>query len=143
MNQKIKTLQGELTFNTLGQELFEITKKINSWIDFQGINQGLLTVFVKHTSASLIIQENVSSDVLDDIQNFFNNLVPQDISLYQHSIEGKDDMPAHIKSLLTQTSLNVPVLNKKMNLGTWQGIFLYEHRIQPKTRKINLSFVGE
>ena len=143
MIQKVKTLQGELTFNTFGQKLFEITEEINSWIDLQEINQGHLTVFVKHTSASLIIQENASSDVLGDIQNFFKKLVPEDISLYQHSIEGKDDMPAHIKSLLTQTSLNVPVLNKKMNLGTWQGIFLYEHRIHPKTRKINLSFIGE
>ena len=143
MIQKVKTLQEELTFNTLGQQLFEITEEINSWIDLQEINQGHLTVFVKHTSASLIIQENASSDVLGDIQNFFKKLVPEDISLYQHSIEGKDDMPAHIKSLLTQTSLNIPVSNKKMDLGTWQGIFLYEHRIHPKTRKINLSFIGE
>ena len=142
MNQKIKSLQGELTFNTLGQKLFEITEEINSWVDLQKINQGNLNIFVKHTSASLIIQENASSDVLEDIQNFFKKLVPEDLSLYQHNIEGNDDMPAHIKSILTQTSLNVPVLNKKMNLGTWQGIFLYEHRIHSKTRKINLSFIG-
>ena len=143
MNQKIKYLQGELIFKTRGQKLFEITGEINSWIKLHGISQGHLTVFIKHTSASLIIQENASSDVLGDIQNFFKKLVPEDISLYQHSIEGKDDMPAHIKSLLTQTSLIVPVLNKKMDLGTWQGVFLYEHRIQLHTRKINLSFIGK
>ena len=114
-----------------------------AWINLKDVNQGHLTLFVKHTSASLIIQENASSDVLEDIQNFFSKLVPENTSLYRHSIEGKDDMPAHIKSLLTQTSLTIPILNKKMNLGTWQGIFLYEHRINPKIRKINLSFIGE
>ena len=143
MNQKINYLCEELHFNTSGQKLFEITDKINSWIKLQTINRGHLTIFVKHTSASLIIQENVSIDVLEDIQNFFNKLVPENIDLYQHSIEGKDDMPAHIKTLLTQTSLTVPISNRKMDLGTWQGIFIYEHRIYPKKRKINLSFIGE
>ena len=143
MIQKIKFLQGELVFNTFDQKLIEISKEINSWINLQNFNQGLLTLFVKHTSASLIIQENASNDVLIDIQKFFNKLVPENTSLYQHSIEGKDDMPAHIKSLLTQTSLTIPILNKQMNLGTWQGIFLYEHRIHPKIRKVNLSFKGE
>ena len=143
MIQKIKYLQGELSFKTSDQKLIEISKEINSWINLKDVNQGHLTLFVKHTSASLIIQENASSDVLEDIQNFFSKLVPENTSLYRHSIEGKDDMPAHIKSLLTQTSLTIPILNKKMNLGTWQGIFLYEHRINPKIRKINLSFIGE
>ena len=143
MNHKIKYLQTELIFKLSGQKLFEITKEINSWISLQEINRGNLTLFVKHTSASLIIQENQSYDVLEDIQSFFQKLVPEDNSLYQHSIEGKDDMPAHIKSLLTQTSVTIPILNKKMNLGTWQGVFLYEHRIYSKTRKINLSFIGE
>ena len=143
MTQKIKYLQDELNFKTFDQKLIEISKEINSWINLKDVNQGHLTLFVKHTSASLIIQENASSDVLEDIQNFFRKLVPENTSLYRHSIEGKDDMPAHIKSLLTQTSLTIPILNKKMNLGTWQGIFLYEHRINPKIRKINLSFIGE
>ena len=143
MTQKIKYLQDELNFKTFDQKLIEISKEINSWINLKDVNQGHLTLFVKHTSASLIIQENASSDVLEDIQNFFSKLVPENTSLYRHSIEGKDDMPAHIKSLLTQTSLTIPILNKKMNLGTWQGIFLYEHRINPKIRKINLSFIGE
>tara|TARA_B100001750_G_C15102483_1_gene396121 strand:- start:98 stop:529 length:432 start_codon:yes stop_codon:yes gene_type:complete len=143
MNNKIKYLQEELTFDVSGQKLIEITKKINSWINSQKINLGHLTVFIKHTTASIIIQENYSNDVLEDIQNFFHKLVPEDNSLYKHSNEGKDDMPAHIKSLLTQTSITVPVLNGKMDLGIWQGIFLYEHRIYSKTRKINLSFIGE
>ena len=143
MNQRIKLLQAELSFKTVDQELFEITREINSWIKLQKINNGNLTIFVKHTSVSLIIQENASREVLYDIKNFFKKIVPEDNSLYKHSIEGKDDMPAHIKSILTQTSLTVPVLNKKLDLGTWQGIFLYEHRIHPRTRKINLSFIGE
>ena len=143
MNQRIKLLQAELSFKTFDQELFEITREINSWIKLQKINNGNLTIFVKHTSVSLIIQENASREVLYDIKNFFKKIVPEDNSLYKHSIEGKDDMPAHIKSILTQTSLTVPVLNKKLDLGTWQGIFLYEHRIHPQTRKINLSFIGE
>ena len=137
MKQKIKYLQEKLTFNLSGQKLTEITKEINSWIDLQKINRGLLTVFIKHTSASLIIQENASNDVLEDIQNFFKKLVPENTSLYRHSIEGKDDMPAHIKSLLTQTSVTIPILNKKMDLGTWQGVFLFEHRRSSFKRIIN------
>ena len=143
MNNKIKYLQEELTFDVSGQKLFEISKEINSWINSQKINLGHLTIFIKHTTASIIIQENYSNDVLEDIQNFFHKLVPEDNSLYKHSDEGKDDMPAHIKSLLTQTSVTVPVLNGKMDLGIWQGIFLYEHRICSRTRKVNLSFIGE
>jgi len=139
----MKLIQGDMTIITNGQELLEITDKVNSWIKKQEINRGLLTIFIKHTSASLIIQENASDDVLEDIKKFFTKLVPEDTSLYLHSIEGQDDMPAHIKSLLNQTSLTIPVLNQKMNLGTWQGIFLFEHRIYPKTRKIILSFIGE
>jgi len=143
MNQRIKFLQDELSFKTVDQEISEITREINSWIKLQEINNGNLTIFVKHTSVSLIIQENASKEVLYDIKNFFKKLVPEGNSLYKHSIEGKDDMPAHIKSILTQTSLTVPVLNKKLDLGTWQGIFLYEHRINHQTRNINLSFIGE
>ena len=143
MNSKIKYFQEELTFDVSGQKLFEISKEINSWINSQKINLGNLTIFIKHTTASIIIQENYSNDVLEDIQKFFHKLVPEDNSLYKHSDEGKDDMPAHIKSLLTQTSVTVPVLNGKMDLGIWQGIFLYEHRNYEKTRKINLSFIGE
>ena len=135
--------QGDLRISTSGQQMYEITKDLNAWLNKEQINHGQLTIFIQHTSASLCIQENASEDVIEDILYFFKKLVPENASLYRHNLEGADDMPAHIKSVLTQTSLTIPVNNKKMNLGTWQGIFLYEHRIHPKTRKINLSFIGE
>ncbi len=138
----IKYLQGELIVNTSGQQIYEITKDVNTWLNKQPINQGQINIFLKHTSASLCIQENASEDVLEDIHNFFTKLVPEDSSLYRHNIEGKDDMPAHIKTMLTQTSLTIPVSNKKMELGTWQGIFLLEHRNSSKQREIKLTFIG-
>jgi secondary thiamine-phosphate synthase enzyme len=123
--------------------MYEITDDVNAWIKKEEISGGQLTIFIKHTSASLCIQENASRDVLEDIDNFLKKLVPENPTLYRHNIEGKDDMPAHIKSMLTQTSLTVPVRDKKMNLGTWQGIFLLEHRINSIQRKINLTLIGE
>ena len=143
MNKYLKYRQGEIKINTSGQKMYEITDDINAWIKKEGISGGQLTIFIKHTSASLCIQENASRDVLEDIDNFLKKLVPENPTLYRHSIEGKDDMPAHIKSMLTQTSLTVPVRDKKMNLGTWQGIFLLEHRINSMQRKINLTLIGE
>ena len=143
MNNNIKFLKEELTIKTSGQFLYEITNKIDGWIKKEKINQGHLVIFIQHTSASLIIQENASIDVLEDITQFFSKLVPEDNSLYRHTIEGIDDMPAHIKSLLTQTSLTIPIENNRMVLGTWQGIFLYEHRKSSFDRKIKLSFIGE
>ena len=138
----INYLKGVLNIKTNGQFLYEITNEINSWIKKEKINQGQLLVFIHHTSASLIIQENASYDVLEDIQKFFFNLVPEDRSLYNHNIEGKDDMPAHIKSILTDTSITLPIDNRKIDLGTWQGIFLFEHRRSSFVRKIKLSFIG-
>jgi len=123
--------------------MYEITDDVNAWIKKEEISGGQVTIFIKHTSASLCIQENASRDVLEDIDNFLKKLVPENPTLYRHNIEGKDDMPAHIKSMLTQTSLTVPVRDKKMNLGTWQGIFLLEHRINSIQRKINLTLIGE
>jgi secondary thiamine-phosphate synthase enzyme len=143
MNKYLKYGQGEIKIKTSGQKMYEITYDVNAWIKKGGISAGQLTIFIKHTSASLCIQENASEDVLEDIDNFLKKLVPENPSLYRHSIEGKDDMPAHIKSMLTQTSLTVPVRDKKMNLGTWQGIFLLEHRINSTKRKINLTLIGE
>ena len=143
MNNNIKFLSEELSIKTSGQFLYEITKEINAWLKKEKINQGLLVIFIQHTSASLIIQENASHDVLEDISNFFSKLVPEDNNLYKHTIEGIDDMPAHIKSLLTQTSLTIPIENNQMVLGTWQGIFLYEHRRNSYNRKIKLSFFGK
>ena len=143
MNKYLKYGQGEIKINTSGQKMYEITDDINAWIKKEEISGGQLTIFIKHTSASLCIQENASRDVLEDIDNFLKKLVPENPTLYRHNIEGKDDMPAHIKSMLTQTSLTVPVRDKKMNLGTWQGIFLLEHRINSLERKINLTLIGE
>ena len=143
MNKYLKYGQGEIKINTSGQKMYEITDDINAWIKKEGISGGQLTIFIKHTSASLCIQENASRDVLEDIDNFLKKLVPENPTLYRHNIEGKDDMPAHIKSMLTQTSLTVPVRDKKMNLGTWQGIFLLEHRINSLERKINFTLIGE
>ena len=142
MDNYLKYTQGELTINTSGQKMYEITNDINSWLTKEQINRGQLTIFIKHTSASLSIQENASNDVLEDILDFFKKLVPEESSFYRHNIEGKDDMPAHIKSLLTHTTLTVPVEKNQMDLGTWQGIFLFEHRIASMQRKLKLTLVG-
>ena len=143
MDNRVKYTQGEITINSSGQALYEITDNINSWLTKEQINSGQLTIFIKHTSASLCIQENASKDVMEDIQDYFAKLVPENPSLYRHNIEGKDDMPAHIKSMLTQTSLTIPVNNNQMDLGIWQGIYLLEHRISSKQRNIKLALIGE
>ena len=143
MIKSLQYSQGELIISTLGQDMYEITKDLNTWLNKEQINHGQLTIFIQHTSASLCIQENASEDVIEDILHFFKKLVPENTSLYKHNLEGPDDMPAHIKSMLTQTSLTIPVNNKKMNLGTWQGIFLIEHRSRSMQRKINLTLLGE
>ena len=143
MNKYLKYSQGELTINTSGQRMYEITNNINAWLQKEKIIEGQLTIFIKHTSASLCVQENASRDVMVDINNFLTKLVPEKPSLYTHNLEGKDDMPAHIKSLLTHTSLTIPVSNNEMDLGTWQGIFLLEHRINSMQRKIKLSLIGD
>jgi len=123
--------------------MYEITQDLNAWLNKEQINHGQLTVFIQHTSASLCIQENASEDVIEDIIHFFKKLVPENTSLYKHNHEGPDDMPAHIKSMLTQTSLTIPVIDKKLNLGTWQGIFLIEHRSSSMKRRIHLTLMGK
>ena len=102
----------------------------------------MITLYIKHTSASLLIQENADDSVLRDLEIFFDKLVPQNLDLYEHKAEGVDDMPAHIKASLTSTHLSIPIRNKKIDLGTWQGIFLFEHRIQPHTREIDVHIIG-
>ena len=143
MIKSLQYSQGELIISTIGQDMYEITKDLNTWLNKEQINHGQLTIFIQHTSASLCIQENASEDVIEDILYFFKKLVPENTSLYKHNLEGPDDMPAHIKSMLTQTSLTIPVNNKKMNLGTWQGVFLIEHRSSSMQRKIKLTLLGE
>ena len=130
--------QKDFSIYTSGQGLIEITNQIEEIVAQSPTEKGLCNVFVKHTSASLLIQENASPDVLADLNNFFKNLVPESEN-YLHSIEGPDDMPAHIKNALTLSSLLIPIRNKSLDLGTWQGIFLFEHRHAKFNRQINVS----
>ena len=139
----MKQAQGTLTVETPGQGLQEITAEVSGWAHSQGFATGLLCVYIRHTSASLVIQENADPSVMRDLQTFFKALAPEDLSLYSHNTEGPDDMPAHIKGALTQTSLSIPVANGHMVLGTWQGIYLFEHRIRPHRRQIVLHLIGE
>jgi secondary thiamine-phosphate synthase enzyme len=123
--------------------LIEITKEIAEWLSAQKIATGLLTLFCRHTSASLLIQENADPDVLKDLETFFERIAPEDAGRYIHHAEGPDDMPSHIRAALTQTHISIPVLNGKMALGTWQGIYLFEHRRAPHRREIVLHLIGE
>ncbi len=138
----MKNIIDDLNFNTSGKGMYEITNKIIEWVKINKVDQGQLNLFIKHTSASITIMENASPDVLDDINQFFLKLVPEDSSLYSHGYEGDDDMPAHIKYMLTQTSLTIPIKNKQLILGTWQGVYLFEHRYNAHSREITLSFIG-
>jgi secondary thiamine-phosphate synthase enzyme len=132
-----------LKIETSGRGFHDLTPKIAAFVKKSGLKRGLLTVFVRHTSASLLIQENADRDVMRDIESFFSRLVKDDPALYRHTLEGQDDMPAHIRAALTQTHLSIPVDNRALALGTWQGIFLYEHRYQPHARSIVLHLTGE
>ena len=132
-----------LKLNTNGQSLYEFTNQINKWIKDNEFNDGIINISIQHTSASLIIQENADPDVQTDLINFFNKLVPMDNSLYIHTTEGKDDMPAHIKSALTNNQISLSVKNNELLLGTWQGLYLFEHRIEKQDRLIVLHFLGD
>ena len=138
----MKNIIEVIKIDTAGKGMYEITNKVIEWTQAKKLEKGQLNLFIQHTSASLTIMENASPDVLDDINNFFLKLVPEDSSLYKHGYEGDDDMPAHIKYMLTQTSLTIPIIDKKLILGTWQGIYLFEHRYHSTNRKITLSFIG-
>jgi len=128
---------------TRGKGLYEITGALGSWVTGLGVRDGLLTVFVQHTSASLTIQENADPDVVHDLNQFFNRLVEEDNRLYRHTVEGPDDMPAHIRAALTLAQLSVPVERGHLSLGTWQGIYLFEHRAAPHRRRIKLHLIGD
>lgn len=128
---------------TRGQGLYEITDAIASWVAAQRMRTGLVTVFVQHTSASLVLQENADPDVVRDLRDFFARLAPEDDPAYRHTVEGSDDMPAHIKAALTLAQVAVPVLEGRLALGTWQGIYLFEHRSRSHTRSIVLHLLGE
>ena len=133
----------QLRVPTRGQGLYEITRPIEAWVTGQNVRTGLLTVFVQHTSASLVVQENADPDVVLDLQDFFARLAPEDDPAYRHTIEGSDDMPAHIRAALTLTQLSVPILDGRLALGTWQGIYLFEHRARSHTRSVVLHLLGE
>lgn len=138
----MKQAQHRIDVRTTGQGLYEVTAEVAAWVGAQDIADGLLTVFCRHTSASLTIQENADPDVLSDLQDFFRKLVPEDNRLYRHVMEGPDDMPAHIKSALTNVQLSIPVSRGRMALGTWQGIFLFEHRTHAHERGLVLHLIG-
>ncbi len=138
----MKQAQHAITIRTDGKGLYEITDAIALWLADQSIRQGMLTVFIRHTSASLIIQENADPAVQRDLEAFMARLVPDDPQLYEHRSEGPDDMPAHIRGALTQTHLSVPIRDAKMTLGTWQGIYLFEHRVAPHSRELVLHVLG-
>ena len=131
------------TRTTDGQRLHEITERVRSFVAAQGIERGLLTVYIHHTSASLVIQENADPRVLDDMNAFFRQLVTEDVRHYTHTQEGADDMPAHIRAALTASHLSIPVAAGKPDLGRWQGIFLFEHRASGRERRITLHLLGE
>ena len=133
----------EIKINTKGQGLYDFTNKTVSWINGQKIKNGILNINILHTSASLVVQENADPDVLYDLKNFFDKMVPMDNKLYKHTTEGKDDMPAHIKSALTNNQLTLSLKNKKLMLGTWQGLYLFEHRLKKHTRILSHHLIGE
>ena len=133
----------ELTVKTKGQGLYDFTKETTDWIKKQKIHSGILNLNILHTSASLTIQENADPDVLYDIKNFFDKLIPMNNDLYKHTTEGIDDMPAHLKTMLTNTQLTLSVKNKKLILGRWQGIYLFEHRLENQKRTISYHFMGD
>ena len=132
----------EFQINTHGCALYDLTHSVKKWLSQLNISTGQITIFCPHTSCSLTIQENADPDVQKDLINFFRQLVPENEPWYRHVLEGPDDMPAHIKSSLTDISLTIPILNGHLALGTWQAIYLFEHRTQPHHRRLILSYMG-
>lgn len=139
----MKTINLNLNIKTKPKCLIDITYEISRQVENSKIKNGLCSLFIQHTSASLIIQENADPSVLRDIESFFRRLISEDENLYEHNSEGPDDMPAHIRSLLTNTSLSIPIINSKLMLGVWQGIYLYEHRNRSYVRKVIVNIMGE
>lgn len=132
-----------ITLSTRGKGLYDFTAQVADWLRGSGIHDGLLTLFVRHTSASLVIQENADPDVQGDLERFLSRLVPEHDALYRHTDEGPDDMPAHVRAALTLTQVSIPVRAGRMVLGTWQGIYLFEHRRRAHEREVALHMLGE
>jgi secondary thiamine-phosphate synthase enzyme len=138
LKQSVNTLE----ITTRGRRLYEVTSTISEWVKQQRMQTGLLTIFCRHTSASLLIQENADPTVRSDIEAYFDRIAPED-GPYKHNSEGSDDIPAHLKTALTQVQLSIPVIAGGLALGTWQGIYLFEHRVRPHRREIVLHLIGE
>ncbi len=139
----MRQANGQLEFQTTRQGLLEISSEVRSWLGKQNIDGGLLTLFCRHTSASLLIQENAAPDARRDLEAYFARLAPEDEGLYLHDEEGADDMPAHLRSALTQVQLTIPIIGGQMALGTWQGLYLFEHRRRSHRRRIVLHLIGD
>ena len=139
----MRQASGSLSVRTRGRGLVDITDEVRRWLDAQSLITGLMTVFCTHTSASLLMQENASAAVRSDLEAFFERLAPEDPGLYAHDDEGPDDMPAHLRTALTQISLSIPVTDGRLALGTWQAIYLFEHRRRPHERRIVLHVLGD
>lgn len=139
----MRQVSHSLEVRTRGKGLYDFTREIAVWVRESGIQTGLCTLFIQHTSASLTVQENADPDVVRDLNDFFGRIAPENDPRYRHTMEGPDDMPAHIRSALTLTQLSVPVASGRLALGTWQGIYVFEHRAHPHRRSIALHLVGE
>lgn len=140
---KVHVYHDQFEVRTHSKGLYEISNQIESRIDQRGVQNGTVTVFVQHTSCSIVIMENADPTARRDLEEFFDRLVPENADYFTHDSEGSDDMPSHIRMVLTHTSETVPILGGKMQLGTWQGIFLFEHRRAPHRRKISITIIGE
>ena len=139
----MRQLTHKIDLQTRGKGLYEFTRGIESWLRDCKIETGLLTLFVQHTSASLTVQENADPDVIQDLNDFFSRIAPEDNRLYRHTAEGADDMPAHIRAALTLTQLSIPIVSGGLSLGMWQGVYLFEHRSHPHRRSVILHLLGE
>ena len=139
----MKQFTHQIHISTHGKGLYEFTRELEDWLRGREPQTGLLTVFCQHTSASLVIHENADPDVVADLADFFSRMVPEDTRLYRHTAEGADDMTSHIRSALTQTQLAIPIRNGKLALGTWQGVYLFEHRERPHRRSVVLHLLSE
>lgn len=139
----MRQLVSQIHINTRGRRIYDITDEVTAWARQSGMDTGMLTLYIQHTSASLLINENYDPDVIADLERFFSRLVPDGDPLFVHIAEGPDDMPAHVRTALTQTHLCIPLIGGKAALGTWQGIFLYEHRHESATRRVVLHLIGE
>ncbi len=139
----LRQVQHDFTVATRGRGFYEITDSVQAWLTRTGIKSGLLTLYMPHTSASMLIQENADPDVRHDLERFFARLVPDGDPLFEHVIEGEDDMPAHARAALTNVNVSIPVRDGRLALGTWQGIYIWEHREQPHARRVTAHLIGE